>query len=185
MLYHVSRSAGLKTLLPQTSSHGKAYVYAVDRLATGLLFGAPQDDFDLYIDNEPDGTPLVRECYPGAFEAVYRNKSCSVYEVSEQGFIKGATGWDAEYVCPEAVAVLAERPVPDLFAALEAEREKGSLVICRYSEAPAYKKLISEHIADRLIRFDALSRLETDERFQKHYKALVLALRDAMDGHLL
>ena len=52
MLYHVSEKPGLKVLRPHASSHGRAYVYAVDDLVTGLLFGAGHDDFDLYLSND-------------------------------------------------------------------------------------------------------------------------------------
>ena len=39
MVYHVSATPGLAVLVPRRSSHGKAFVYAVDNLVTGLLFG--------------------------------------------------------------------------------------------------------------------------------------------------
>ena len=68
MLYHVSEKPGLKVLRPHVSSHGRAYVYAVDDLVTGLLFGAGHDDFDLYLSNDAAGVPTVRECWPGAFQ---------------------------------------------------------------------------------------------------------------------
>ena len=47
MLYHVSPFAGLKTLQPKVSTHKVGYVYAIENLVTGLLFGAKWDDFDL------------------------------------------------------------------------------------------------------------------------------------------
>lgn len=40
MLYHISNVHGLKILEPRISTHGQAYVYAVDNLTIGLLFGA-------------------------------------------------------------------------------------------------------------------------------------------------
>ena len=75
MLYHVSEKPGLKVLRPHVSSHGRAYVYAVDDLVTGLLFGAGHDDFDLYLSNDAAGVPTVRECWPGAFQKVYQGKT--------------------------------------------------------------------------------------------------------------
>ena len=98
MLYHVSEKPGLKVLRPHVSSHGRAYVYAVDDLVTGLLFGAGHDDFDLYLSNDAAGVPTVRECWPGAFQKVYQGKRCSVYEVDEAGFQRGVTSWDPELV---------------------------------------------------------------------------------------
>lgn len=43
MLYHISKVSGVKVLKPQVSTHKKAYVYAIENPATGLLFGAPHD----------------------------------------------------------------------------------------------------------------------------------------------
>jgi len=80
MLYHVSATPGLTVLTPRVSSHGKAYVYAIDNLVTGLLFGARHDDFDFLLDTDANGTPEIYECYPDAFRKVYQGKTCSVYE---------------------------------------------------------------------------------------------------------
>ncbi len=185
MLYHVSGTSGLKILQPRLSSHGKPYVYAVDNFVTGLIFGAKHDDFDFMILEDEADKPEIYECYAGAFDEVFKGKRCSVYEVSEDDFCRGATNWGPELVCNHAVPVLWETVVPDLHGALLEEEARGTLLIHRYEDALPYKKRISEHIVDRLIRFDALPRLEADERFQKHYKDMILALRSIMDGHLL
>lgn len=49
MLYHVSQMPGIKILQPRESTHGKKYVYAINNMVTGLLFGAKQDDIDFII----------------------------------------------------------------------------------------------------------------------------------------
>jgi len=95
------------------------------------------------------------------------------------------TNWDAELVCENDVPVHNEILVQDLYSRLLDEEAKGNLIINRYKYSIEYKKLISEHIVDRLIRFDALGRLETDARFQKYYKNIIEALLSIMDGHLL
>lgn len=80
MLYHVSDTGGIKVLEPKVSSHGKAYVYAIENLVTGLLFGARWDDFDFILDTNDSGISEVYECYPDAFERIYSGRSCYVYE---------------------------------------------------------------------------------------------------------
>lgn len=185
MLYHVSAAHGISVLTPRVSSHGKAYVYAIDDLVTALLFGVRHDDFDFLLDTNDAGVPEIYECYPDAFRSVYQGKRCSVYEVKSDGFLRGMTSWSPELVCESEVAVERETVVEDLYSRLLLEREKGKLILHFYSDAPAYKRLISEHIVDRIIRFDAMGRLETDVRFQKYYSLIVEALRSAMDGHLL
>lgn len=185
MLYHVSKTSGIQVLRPEISSHGKAYVYAIENLATALLFGARCDDFDFLIDVDDTWKPCVYECYPGAFEAVYKGKSCSVYILEEEGFLRGQTGWEPELVCPADVLVRQEIIVPDLFARLLDEQAQGRLQIHFYEDKTEYKALIAAHLVDRIIRFDALDRVKTDLRFQKYYRNLVSALRDVLDGHLL
>ena len=184
MLYHVSATAGIRTLIPRESSHQAAYVYAIDNPVTGLLFGAKHDDFDFLIDEEA-GIPVVYECYPDAFRACFRGKGCTVYTVPEEGFRRGVTGWDPELVCDHPVDVLSETAVPDLYNRLLDEVAGGNLRLYRYRDEPEYRQIIAGHIVDRLIRFDALDRQSTDPRFQKYFGPICDALRSAMDGHLL
>lgn len=185
MLYHVSKTHGLKTLLPQISSHGKAYVYAVDNLVTGLLFGAKQDDFDFIIDTDENGTPQIFECYPDAFKIRYQGENCSVYKLADTGFLRGQTGWDAELVCPGPVKVQEEIVIPDLFSALRQAVKDGALHLYPYSSDIVYKAKISEHIVDRLIRFEVLDQKNPDERFEKYYSRIIHLLKEAISGEYL
>lgn len=185
VVYHVSPTSGLTVLKPHLSSHGREYVYAVENLIPGLLFGASHDDFDFLVCQNEEGITSLYECYPGALQRVYQGHQCSVYELPDVGFQRGMTTWSAELVCKSEVPVLAETVVSDLYAYLLEAAQEGKLSLHRYSDAPEYKKRISEHIVDRLIRFDALDHLETDPRFQRYYRGLIEALRNIMDGHLL
>ena len=187
MLYHVSRTSGLKTLQPHGSTHKKAYVYAIDNLVTGLLFGTKQDDFDFIISTDEEGNPTVCECYPNAFQSVYQGKSCSVYEVDEIGFQRGMTSWKPELVCESEVSVMRETVVEDLYKRLLEEEQNGRLKICRYEFSDAYRKKIAAHVVDRLIRFevDLEKCIEKEGRFSTYYKDIVEALIRVKDGHLL
>lgn len=185
MVYHVSSTPGIKVLTPRVSTHKKAYVYAIESLVTGLLFGVRHDDFDLFLNTNAQGIPEVYECYPGSFRAVYQGKACSVYELKEDGFQRGMTSWSPELVSESETAVEREVVIDDLYSRLLQEQEKGNLILHPYADSPEYKKLISEHIVDRLIRFNALDHLETDLRFQKYFRPIIDALRSVMDGHLL
>lgn len=187
IVYHVSPTPGLKALTPRVSSHGKPYVYAIDNLTTGLLFGVHKDDFDFGIYTDEQGTPDVYECYPDAFRTVYQEKGCSVYELSGETFLRGMTTWKPELVSEVAVPVLREIPVSDLYAALLAEEAKGSLRIHRYASTPEYREIIASHVVDRMVRFnlDLEKITETDPRFATHFKGLVDGLKSLTDGHLL
>lgn len=185
MLYHVSSAPDIKVLEPRVSTHGKAYVYAIENLVTGLLFGAKKDDFDFFISTDEAGIPSCYECYPGALEEKYKDKSCTVYELSEEGFQRGKTSWSVELVCETEVPVQRSIYIPDLYIRLLEEEQKGNLRIHRFENNTEYKQFISRHIVDRLIRFDALQYAKTDKRFQTHFKGLVDGLQSLMDGHLL
>lgn len=167
---------------PQSSTHKKPYVYATENIVTGLLFGAPHDDFDFIIDEE-NGTPVIMECYPNAFYQIFKDKSCSVYEIDEDGFMRGMTPWAPELVSETEVKVIRESIVKDLYSSLLEEEAGGNLVIRRYEEKMDYKHTISEHIVDRLIRSDAV--YAQNERLEEHYCKLIDALQELMDGHLL
>jgi len=185
MLYHVSRIHDLKVLKPQPSSHGKPYVYAVDNIVIGLLFGARKDDFDFVLTTDKYNRPIIYECYKNAFETIYKGAACSIYEVDKSGFKKGQTGWDAEYVCENEVEVLKEIVIEDLYARLCDEEKKGNLVIHRYEDTEDYKKFISKHIVDRLIRFGILDRSIIEERLRDHYGRIIDMLYDIMSGKYL
>ena len=183
MLYPISNVSGIRTLVPKISTHGKPYVYAIRNLSTGLLFGAKQDDFDFNISTDKDGKPTISECYPKAFEKAYKGKSCSVYLLKEDGFREGMTGWSEELVCENPVNVDNEIHIEDLYTRLLKEQHEGNLIIKFYEDTKEYKSFISEHIVDRLIRFDALD--SSDSRLQQHYGAIIAALKEVMNGHLL
>ena len=187
MLYHVSPVSGLKTLLPRVSTHKKAYVYAIENLVTGILFGVKQDDFDFAIVTDENGIPTVYECYPDALMKKYQGKSCSVYEVEEEGFLRGMTSWSPELVCESEVTVANEIVIHDLYGRLLEEEQKGTILIHRYEHTDEYRSMISKHVVDRLIRFeiDLTKCMTQDERFAKYYKEIILELNRIMDGHLL
>lgn len=182
MLYHISKTSGLKVLKPQISTHKKPYVYAVENVVTGLLFGAPHDDFDFLISEE-NGNPIIMECYPDAFRLIFQKKTCSIYEIEDGGFLRGITSWSPELVSENEVDVVREIPVNDLYLRLLNEESKGNLVIRRYKDNAMYKRIVSEHIVDRLVRFDAVN--TENEKLKKHYGKLIDALQHIMDGHLL
>lgn len=187
MLYHVSPNRGLKTLYPHVSTHKNAYVYAVENMVTGLLFGTRKDDFDFIISTDDNGIPTVYECYPDAFKNIYQGKSCSVYVVEDTGFHRGLTSWNEELVCDTEVAVKDEIIIDDLYERLTVEERQGNLKVCRYEFNDEYRKKISAHIVDRLIRFDVNLNecLEQDNRLCTYYRGIVENLLTTMDGHLL
>lgn len=187
MLYHVSPTHGITRLEPRVSTHGFACVYAIDDLTTALLFGAKKDDFDFDLSTDENGHPTLSECYPDALSICYAGKSCSVYELAEDGFERGRTSWSPELVCSHAVDVLRETFVGDLYARLLEEEAAGRLTIRRFEDTPEYKAFVAAHVVDRLIRFgvDLKGCLREGSRFERYYRPLVEGLIALTDGHLL
>ena len=187
MLYHVSPVSGLTTLQPHVSTHGIGYVYAVENMVTGLLFGVKQDDFDFILFTDEEGTPVIYECYPDALKSVYQGKNCSVYLLNDDGFQRNKTSWNAELVCENEVQVIEELVIDDLYNRLLDEERNKKLIIHRYEHCTEYRKRISNQIVDRLIRFeiDLESITRHDNRFSTYYKAIVTELMHITDGHLL
>lgn len=187
MLYHVSPKAGLKTIQPHISTHRKAYVYAIENMVTGMLFGAKQDDFDFIISTDERDVPIVYECYPDALKKIYQGKSCSVYVVDDKDFQSGLTSWESEFVSEKEVEVVSEIVIEDLYQRLLEEEQSGNLKMFRYEFSDEYRKKIASHITDRFIRFeiDLNNCIETDIRFATYYKDIIQALVGIMDGHLL
>lgn len=187
MLYHVSNNAGLKILQPRISTHKKPYVYAIENMITGLLFGVKHDDFDFIISTDDNNNPIVYECYPDAFQKIYQGKGCSAYEVSDEGFMRGMTSWDVELVNDNEVSVINEIVIADLYERLLEEEKNGNLKVYRYECTDEYRKTIASHIVDRIIRFDIDldNIIEKDRRFSDYYSGIVQGLMTVMDGHLL
>ncbi len=173
MLYHASQTSGLKELTPHISTHGKPYVYAIAGRLTAMLFGAPKDDFDFIMD-EKDGKPVIYECYPDAFKTVYLGRSCSLYEVDEDGFLRGKTSWAPECVCEHAVPVVKETVVDDLFDELTRAVRNGELVINAYRDDAEYKSLIREQISARVALWGLTEeQLRSDKRFARYHNKLL------------
>lgn len=152
MLYHASRTPGLKELVPLVSTHGKAWVYAVTNPVTALAFGAPKDDFDVLMD-ETNGVPALWECRPGALREIYGGKACSLYTVPEEGFLSGMTGWEPERVCPLAVPVLHEETVPDLYQRLLRAADDGACTVHFFREDSVYRQFLCREWRARIAAF--------------------------------
>ncbi len=177
MLYHTSSKGGIKVLQPHISSHKKPYIYALNNMVTSLIFGANHSDFDFIIDEE-NGIPVIFECYPKAFEEIFKGKSCYIYEVHEKGFKNNITGWEPEFVSENPVKTEKEAYISDLYAKLIEEENRGNLKINFYEDTKEYKQIIKEHIEDRLIRFNMLSTAKENPKLMKYFSDIIINLTE-------
>lgn len=173
MLYHASNISGIKVLKPQISTHQKPYVYAIRSRLMAMLFGTPKDDFDLLIDAQ-DGKPVLYECYPDAFKSVYAGKSCSIYTVEEAGFLQGVTGWEEEWVCPNAVPVVQEEGVEDIYAQLMLAFQAGECIMHPFTQNEKYLAFIREELQKRVEAFGISEEYrQKDQRFVQYHNKLL------------
>ncbi len=100
--------------------------------------------------DEVDGIPVLYECYLGAFQRIYAGKNCSLYEVSEEGFLEGQTGWGAELVCTSSVPVIREERINDIYSALREAAKQGLCVMNEYSENNVYQSMLQDELAERV-----------------------------------
>ena len=165
ILYHASCVAGLKELTPRASTHGEAYVYAIDNAVAALLFGAPKDDFDVLMDEE-DGRPILWECRPDALRAVYAGRGCALYAVPAEGFLCGQTGWRPERVCKTPVPAIREETIPDLYERLLAAEAEGLCVLHRFRADKSYHAFLCGEFRARIAAFGITENaVRADARF--------------------
>ena len=173
MLYHASKQAGIHELIPQQSTHGKPYVYAIRSRLTALLFGAPKDDFDILLD-EAEGKPIIHECYPGALKHIYGGKRCSLYVLSEDGFLPDQTGWEPEWVCAHAVPVIREERIDDIYAEIMRAVRDGACILRFYSKDEEYQGFLRDELSERIRQFGFTEeKMNADPRFELYFNALL------------
>ena len=157
-LYHVSNVPNLKVLKPRISTHGKAYVYATTNLEFALFFGGKESagDFDgMYGIKE--GIPFFYESYKGALKRRFDGAKCYIYEVDPSHFEKDKTSFKGEVVSEKPVKVLSCKEINNLYQYLLQLNENGKLQLRFFEETNEYKKMIYNHISDRIIRFGILN----------------------------
>ena len=173
MLYHASAQPGIRELVPQMSTHGREYVYAIKNRLTALLFGAPKDDFDILVD-EVAGKTVIHECYPNALKEIYAGKSCSLYEVSADGFLAGQTGWDSELVCDHRVSVAAEDRIENLYEEILRAVQNGACVLHTYSRDAEYQDFLRDELSERIRSFRITdAQMNADPRFKLYFSELL------------
>ena len=62
------------------------------------------------------------------------------------------------------------------------KREKGNVIVHRFDDTDEYKRMISNHIVDRLIRFSILDRPFIEERLLRHFGKIINVLKDLLSG---
>lgn len=132
--YHCSPTAGLTLLRPSKPpfSEKPSMVYMTTLLPMALMYGIKNYEYTYGYTRE--GQIYLDEYFPDALAVLYRGKSASIYLCNPEK--TAPTRIPNEVVSPEAVPVLREERIPDVYQALLEQERLGALVIRRYSALP-------------------------------------------------
>ena len=132
--YHCSPTPGLKVLEPRKPAafEKPAMVYLTTLTPMALMYAVRNYEYTYGYTRE--GQIYLDEYFPDALEILYRGKSASLYLCDPAR--TEPTRIPNEVVCPVAVPVIQEIPIPDACEALLEQERLGNLVIRRYGELP-------------------------------------------------
>lgn len=130
--YHCSPTGHITVLQPrQPEAFDKpARVYLTTLLPMALFYGVR--NYEYTYGYTRDGQIHLDEYFPNAFEELYRGKPASLYICAPKSV--DLTKIPNEVVSPEAVPVIREIVIEDLWEALLEQERLGALVIRRYAE---------------------------------------------------
>ena len=182
-LYHCSPTAGLTVLRPNESRFGKpSQVCLTASLPMALLYGIKH--FEYAYGYTRDGRIYYEEYFPNALEELYRGRSASLYLCAGRGDME-PTAIPNEYVTGVEVSVAAERPIPDVLAALLEQARMGALKIVRWEEmGEKRRRWIVRAEADTIREKKLLARPgDPFARYLrgKYPESWALAVREAME----
>ncbi len=150
IVYHGSKSHGIKQLLPMKSTHG-VYVYATPDKALAVHFsGRCGDDltYDIgHFNTDKNGPWELVENIPGAFEKMYSNSS-SIYSFQDDTFKHIDTGFN-EVVSSVPVRVISEEYYENVYDAIKKLEQEGLLKVYRYPNKPVTMKKDGSDILDK------------------------------------
>lgn len=105
VVFHASKTEGLKTLEPREGTHKKKWVYATRDIAFSAMFLGENFDFVCQTGTE-NGKPCIYEQFQGALELAYAGQKGVIYTLDGKHFKSGQTSWSGEVVSEKAALVL-------------------------------------------------------------------------------
>ena len=153
-VYHSSYTSGITELTPRPGSHGVPYVYAAKDKVVSVAFMTNKKNScgDLSYwkgRNQETGKMAIVERYPGAFNDLYNGVSGSIYVLPGDTFQEDKTQWDEEVVSAEAVPILEEIKIDNIWEYLKELEKEGALEIYIY---PNRHKSMSQNDDDLVQR---------------------------------
>ena len=152
MYYIASETSGEEVFRAVETLDRHQYIYAYrDPVAAVVhaLFRYDRNSGASAAIDETQGRMALWESCADAFRKVYGGVSCSLYEVGEETFLPGLTGWDAELISAGTVPVIREERIKDVCRFLLDAAEAGLCECHSYSEREEYRKAFEE-VSERM-----------------------------------
>lgn len=151
IVYHGSKTSGLKIIEPKVSTHDENWVYATNDIAISATFlDNTGGDFTLSsgIFGESDVFHII-ERFEGAFDLRYKNKTGSIYKLSAENFEHKPNICRFELVSDKAVDVLEEIYIEDIGKYILKLEKEERIIIYKYPNRPQRIPIDDQDLVDR------------------------------------
>ncbi len=130
--YHCSPTPGIRQLEPRTPAAftKPKGVYLTTLLPMALMYGI--ENYEYTYGYTKEGQIYLDEYFSDALNILYRGKSASLYICAPES--TAPTRIPNEVISQNAVMVIQEIPIPDVYEALLEQEQLGTLIIRRYEE---------------------------------------------------
>lgn len=137
-LYHGSPIAGLKTLKPFLSEHGKPYIYFSTNPLVSLLYAVKPvpKPFSFYPYGFDSETVVYSEYFENAFQKLYKGKSGYLYECDNICGLEQPTQISCAYTFNHELQIDRATEIPDLYAYFKEQERNGLFKIKPLNEIP-------------------------------------------------
>lgn len=174
VVYHASAQSGLKRLEPRKSTHRQPWVYATVELAMSAVFLSSEGGDLSCSTGLSNGEIYIYERWPGAFDARYKGRTGSIYELPGDTFEGGRTSFKAEVISEVEVPILREIEIEDTKSHLMSLRDNGQIRIFMNDERPSWIPDDDQDLVDRIVQWSNGNQDSSSVRYaKKHLSHLI------------
>lgn len=155
IVYHGSSYGDIEELVAKKSTHQIKCIYATEERAVSLLFmGNGKGDLDHSISSE-NGQLTFVERREGVIASEFQNVGGYLYELDGTTFNHYDFLWDKEVISYEtSIKPLSKTFIPDIYAEILKEEEKGNIKIYRYPNRPERIPLDNSDLVEKYIKHE-------------------------------
>lgn len=170
IVYHGSSNGNIEELVPHKSTHRENCIYATDERAVALLFMSKgKGDLDHLISSENDQLIYV-ERREGIIKEQLEGVSGYLYELDGSTFDHYDFLWNKEVISYESsIKPLSKTFIPDIYAEILKEEEKGNIKIYHYPDRPSYIPLDNSDLVDKYIKYERFGNRGNIDKLLKIY----------------